>query len=64
MHFSDNHMNDIRFDLRPNTTTSGKEIAYIIDSSDEARPGVFHDRLMDRGVLKPIDVASECVAGG
>jgi sugar lactone lactonase YvrE len=32
-------MNDVRFDLRPNVTASGQGIAYIVDSSDEGRPG-------------------------
>ena len=39
VHFPDSYMNDIRFDLRPNTTASGQGIAYIVDSSDEGRPG-------------------------
>ena len=32
-------MNDIRFDLRPELTSSGQGVAYIVDSSDEGRPG-------------------------
>jgi sugar lactone lactonase YvrE len=39
VHFPDSYMNDIRFDLRTNITTSGHGIAYIVDSSDEGRPG-------------------------
>jgi sugar lactone lactonase YvrE len=39
VHFPDSYMNDIRFDLRPNITASGHGIAYIVDSSDEGRPG-------------------------
>lgn len=39
VHFPDSYMNDIRFDLRPNVTTSGEGAAYIVDSSDEGRPG-------------------------
>lgn len=39
VHFPDSYMNDIRFDLRPSVTKSGKGIAYIVDSSDEGRPG-------------------------
>jgi sugar lactone lactonase YvrE len=39
VHFPDSYMNDIRFDLRPNLTSSGAGIAYIVDSSDEGRPG-------------------------
>ncbi|KAF1949698.1 hypothetical protein CC80DRAFT_520381 [Byssothecium circinans] len=39
VYYPDSYMNDIRFDLRPSTTASGKGIAYIVDSSDEGRPG-------------------------
>lgn len=39
VHFPDSYMNDIRFDLRANTTASGQGVAYIVDSSDEGRPG-------------------------
>lgn len=39
VHFPDSYMNDIRFDLRTNVTSSGQGIAYIVDSSDEGRPG-------------------------
>jgi len=39
IHYPDSYMNDIRLDLRPNTTSSGAGIAYIVDSSDEGRPG-------------------------
>jgi sugar lactone lactonase YvrE len=39
VHFPDSYMNDIRIDLRPNLTSSGCGIAYIVDSSDEGRPG-------------------------
>jgi sugar lactone lactonase YvrE len=39
VHFPDSYMNDIRFDLRTNVTESGQGIAYIVDSSDEGRPG-------------------------
>ncbi|KAF9638131.1 Major royal jelly-related protein [Lasiodiplodia theobromae] len=41
VHYPDSYMNDVRFDLRPNTTSSsgGKGVAYIVDSSDEGRPG-------------------------
>jgi sugar lactone lactonase YvrE len=34
VHYPDSYMNDIRFDLRPNVST-----AYIVDSSNEGRPG-------------------------
>lgn len=39
VHYPDSYMNDVRFDLRANTTTSGGGVAYIVDSSDEGRPG-------------------------
>ncbi|KAF2649035.1 hypothetical protein K491DRAFT_698451 [Lophiostoma macrostomum CBS 122681] len=39
VHYPDSYMNDIRFDLRSNITTSGAGLAYIVDSSDEGRPG-------------------------
>lgn len=36
----DSYLNDVRFDLRPNVTSSGKGIAYITDSSIEGRTGL------------------------
>ncbi|KAF2245571.1 hypothetical protein BU26DRAFT_578393 [Trematosphaeria pertusa] len=39
VHYPDSYMNDIRFDLRSSVTPSGQGIAYIVDSSDEGRPG-------------------------
>ncbi|KAF2122274.1 major royal jelly protein-domain-containing protein [Lophiotrema nucula] len=39
VHFPDSYMNDIRFDLRSNITEGGQGVAYIVDSSDEGRPG-------------------------
>jgi sugar lactone lactonase YvrE len=39
VHFPDSYMNDIRLDLRAELTPSGQGIAYIVDSSDEGRPG-------------------------
>jgi sugar lactone lactonase YvrE len=39
VHFPDSYMNDIRIDLRPHITPSGQGVAYIVDSSDEGRPG-------------------------
>jgi sugar lactone lactonase YvrE len=39
VHFPDSYMNDIRLDLRANLTSSGHGLAYIVDSSDEGRPG-------------------------
>ncbi|KAI1340335.1 major royal jelly protein-domain-containing protein [Xylariaceae sp. FL0016] len=39
VHYPDSYMNDLRFDLRPNVTESGGGIAYIVDSSNEGRPG-------------------------
>ncbi|KAL8709975.1 MAG: hypothetical protein Q9220_005426 [cf. Caloplaca sp. 1 TL-2023] len=38
--YSDSYLNDIRFDLRPSVTASGKGIAYITDSSQEGRNGI------------------------
>ncbi len=35
------YLNDIRFDLRPNITSSGGGIAYITDSSTEGRNGII-----------------------
>lgn len=39
VHYPDSYMNDVRFDMRPNVTTGGKGIAYIVDSSNEGRTG-------------------------
>ncbi|KAK3074263.1 hypothetical protein LTR53_003424 [Teratosphaeriaceae sp. CCFEE 6253] len=40
VHYPDSYLNDLRFDLRPNVTgTSGQGIAYLVDSSNEGRPG-------------------------
>ncbi|KAE9974282.1 hypothetical protein EG327_008819 [Venturia inaequalis] len=39
VHYPDSYMNDIRFDLRSNITSGGQGVAYIVDSSDEGRPG-------------------------
>jgi len=39
VHYPDSYMNDLRFDLRSNVTKSGGGIAYIVDSSNEGRPG-------------------------
>jgi sugar lactone lactonase YvrE len=36
----DSYLNDVRFDLRPHVTSSGKGIAYITDSSIEGRTGL------------------------
>ncbi|THX96608.1 major royal jelly protein [Aureobasidium pullulans] len=36
----DSYLNDVRFDLRPNITASGKGVAYITDSSIEGRTGL------------------------
>lgn len=38
--YGDSYLNDIRFDLRPSVTASGKGIAYITDSSSEGRNGI------------------------
>lgn len=40
VYYPDSFFNDLRFDLRTNVTgTSGSGIAYLVDSSDEGRPG-------------------------
>ena len=38
--FADSYLNDVRFDLRPHISTSGKGVAYITDSSTEGRNGI------------------------
>lgn len=40
VHYPDSYFNDLRFDLRTNVSgTSGEGIAYLVDSSNEGRPG-------------------------
>jgi len=39
--YPDSYLNDVRFDLRPSVTASGKGIAYITDSSSEGRNGII-----------------------
>ncbi|OTA22729.1 hypothetical protein BTJ68_14136 [Hortaea werneckii EXF-2000] len=40
VHYPDSYLNDLRFDLRSNVSdTSGEGIAYLVDSSNEGRPG-------------------------
>ena len=40
VHYPDSYMNDLRFDLRGDLSgTSGAGVVYIVDSSDEGRPG-------------------------
>lgn len=40
VHYPDSYLNDLRFDFTANLTgTSGKGIAYLVDSSNEGRPG-------------------------
>lgn len=39
--YPDSYPNDIRFDLRPNMTASGKGIAYLTDSSQSGRNGII-----------------------
>lgn len=46
VHYPDSYMNDLRFDMRPNTTASGGGIAYIVDSSNEGRTGFIMIDLM------------------
>ncbi|OCT47431.1 Major royal jelly-related protein [Cladophialophora carrionii] len=42
VHYPDSYMNDLRFDLRP-----GREVAYIVDSSNEGRNGFIMLNLTD-----------------
>lgn len=70
VHYPSSYLNDLRFDLRPNlTSTSNQGIAYLVDSSDEGRPGFIILDLgtgtswrrldQDRSVLRaPNDVPS------
>lgn len=39
--YPDSYLNDIRFDLRPELTSSGGGVAYITDSSSEGRNGII-----------------------
>jgi sugar lactone lactonase YvrE len=39
--FPDSYLNDVRFDLRPSVSASGKGVAYITDSSSEGRNGII-----------------------
>lgn len=39
--YPDSYLNDIRFDLRSEITSSGKGVAYITDSSSEGRNGII-----------------------
>ena len=40
VHYPDSYLNDLRFDLNPNLSdTSGQGVAYLVDSSNEGRPG-------------------------
>ncbi|KAF1959568.1 MRJP-domain-containing protein [Byssothecium circinans] len=39
--YPDSYLNDVRFDLRPSLTASGKGVAYITDSSAEGRNGII-----------------------
>lgn len=39
--YGTSYLNDVRFDLRPNMTASGKGVAYITDSSNEGTTGLI-----------------------
>ncbi|KAF2162025.1 hypothetical protein M409DRAFT_69272 [Zasmidium cellare ATCC 36951] len=40
VHYPDSYLNDLRFDFKSNLSgTSGEGIAYLVDSSNEGRPG-------------------------
>ena len=47
--YADSYLNDVRFDLRPSITASGKGVAYITDSSSEGRNGIV---IVDLGTGK------------
>lgn len=49
---ADSYLNDVRFDLRPNITASGKGVAYITDSSLEGRTGLITVDLVTCPILK------------
>ena len=40
VHYPDSYMNDLRFDMGADATTSGKGMAYIVGSSNEGRTGL------------------------
>ena len=42
MVYADIYTNDVRFDLRPSVTASGKGVAYTTDSSQEGRNGIVN----------------------
>jgi sugar lactone lactonase YvrE len=46
---ADSYLNDVRFDLTPSLTTSGKGVAYITDSSPEGRNAIV---IVDLGTGK------------
>lgn len=40
VHYPDSYLNDLRFDFNPHLSgTTGKGVAYLVDSSNEGRPG-------------------------
>ncbi|KAI5359168.1 putative major royal jelly protein/protein yellow [Septoria linicola] len=40
VHYPDSYLNDLRFDFNPELSgTTGKGVAYLVDSSNEGRPG-------------------------
>ena len=39
VHYPDSYLNDLRFDLRPTATGTQRGVAYLVDSSNEGRPG-------------------------
>ncbi|KXS95283.1 hypothetical protein AC578_2580 [Pseudocercospora eumusae] len=50
VHYPDSYLNDLRFDFNPELSgTSGKGIAYLVDSSNEGRPGFI---MVDLGTGK------------
>lgn len=55
VHYPDSSMNDVRFDMRTNSTPSGEGIAYIVDASLEGRNGFI---VLDLGTGKVSDLQS------
>jgi sugar lactone lactonase YvrE len=50
VHYPDSYLNDLRFDFNPSLSgTSGAGIAYLVDSSNEGRPGFI---MVDLGTGK------------
>ncbi|KAF2738097.1 major royal jelly protein [Polyplosphaeria fusca] len=57
--YADSYLNDVRFDLRPEITESGKGVAYITDSSSEGRNGIIIVDLGTGESWRHLNAASE-----